>query len=463
MALSAVNSVKGRNSGAPELLAVMRRLLAHAMPILVSQLASIGMMVVDTAVLGHVGAQDLAAVAIGGGIHVSVVFALVGILQALGPIVARLHGAGRIAELPEVLQQGIFLALALSLPGALFLLHPGLLLSMVEMDATVEAKVRQYLSVLAWGLPLALCYRTFYTYCNALGRPGVLMQIGVAALGMHALLAWGLAVQGWAGTPLGVLGCASSNLVVGVLANLVAVFYLCFGPLARPVSPLRHWHRPAWSRWREMLRLGLPMGLSNFVEITSFTLISLFVASLGAGVVAGHRIAANLSALSYMLPLSLGIATMVGVGHALGARDWPRLETTIRAGLLLAAAGSLLLGLAMWLFAEPLVGFYTNDPAVRAVAVSLVFYIAIYQFFDALQTIAGQALRACHVTFLPMLLQTACFWGVGLLGGAWLCYRNSPPLGVGGFWLAAAISLVLAAVLLLPLLLRTVRALESAS
>ena len=446
---------------APMLLAAIRGLIAHAFPILVAQLASIGMMVVDTAVLGHVSPVDLAAVAIGGGIHVSVVFALVGVLQAVGPVVAQLHGARRDGEVAGVLQQGFWLALLLSIPGMLFLHHPGAVLGMATMDPDVEAKVRAYLALLAWGLPAALCYRTFYAFCNALGKPRVLMGIGLAALGLHAMLAWGLALAGWLGEPLGVVGCAWSNVLIAWLACLAAGAYLGLGPLGRRYRPFADWQAPRWRRWRELLRLGVPMGFSNLVEITSFTLIALFIASLGATVVAGHRIVANLSALTYMLPLSLAIATMAAVGQAIGARNWGLVRVTVRAGLLLAGMLSSLAGLLLWFAAEPLVAAYTDDPAVRQVAVGLIIYVAIYQFFDALQTIAGHVLRACRVTFLPMLVQTFCFWGVGLLGGAWLCYRWSPPLGAAGFWLAAVLGLVLAAGLLLPLMWRAIQAVES--
>lgn len=443
------------------LFAAARGLLAHAFPILIAQLASIGMMVVDTAVLGHVSPVDLAAVAIGGGIHVSVVFALVGILQAVAPVVAQLHGARRDDEVAGVLQQGFWLALLLSLPGVLFLTHPGALLGMADMDATVDAKVRQYLTLLAWGLPAALCYRTFYAFCNALGKPRVLMGIGLSGLTLHALLAWGLALRGWLGEPLGVVGCALSNILIGWLACLAGAAYLARGPLGRRYRPFGNWQRPRWTMWRELLRLGLPMGLSNLVEITSFTLVSLFVAALGATVVAGHRIVANISALTYMLPLSLAIATMAALGQAVGARDWSRARVTLRAGLWLAASLSTLAGMLLWLVAEPLVTAYTDDPAVRAVALSLIVYVAIYQFFDALQTVAGHALRAYRVTFVPMLVQTFCFWGIGLFGGFWLCYRGSPPLGVAGFWLAAVIGLLFAAGLLLPLLYKALHAVES--
>ncbi|MDP3537098.1 MAG: MATE family efflux transporter [Azonexus sp.] len=441
--------------------AAARGLIAHAFPILVAQLASIGMMVVDTAVLGHVSSLDLAAVAIGGGIHVSVVFALVGILQAVAPVVAHLHGAKRDDEVAGVLQQAFWLALLLSVPGVLFLTHPGALLGMADMDAAVDAKVRQYLGLLAWSLPAALGYRTFYAFCNALGKPRVLMGVGLCSLALHALLAWGLALQGWLGEPLGVVGCALSNIVIGWLACFSGAAYLAFGPLGRRYRPFSNWQAPRWPMWRELLRLGLPMGLSNLVEITSFTLISLFVASLGATVVAGHRIIANVSALTYMLPLSLAIATMAAVGQAVGGRDWPKAHAAIRAGLLLAAALSTLAGLMLWLAAEPLITAYTNDPAVRAIALSLVIYVAIYQFFDALQTVAGHALRAYRVTFVPMLVQIFCFWGIGLLGGAWLCFRWQPALGVAGFWLANVLGLVLAAAMLLPLLRKAVKAVES--
>lgn len=128
---------------------------------------------------------------------------------------------------------------------------------------------------------------------------------------------------------------------------------------------------------------------------------------------------------------------------------------------MLATGLSTLAGVFLWLATEPLVAAYTNDLSVRAVALSLIVYVAIYQFFDALQTVSSHALRAYRVTFLPMLIQTFCFWGVGLLGGIWLCYRWPPPLGVAGFWLAAVAGLVLAAAMLLPLLRKAILVVES--
>ncbi len=415
------------------------------------------MMLVDTAVLGHVGAADLAAVAIGGGLHVSVVFALAGVLQALAPVVAHLRGAGRDGEVAGMLQQGFWLAIACSVPGILILRFPDAVIGIVTMEQAVEIRVREYLGTLAWGLPAALFYRTFYGFCNALGRPRVLMLIGLASLAVHALLAWGFALAGWLGEPLGTVGCAFSNVLIAWTACVAGAAYLHFGSLGMRYRPFASWRSPDPASLRELLRLGLPMGVSNLVEITSFTLIALFIAPLGAEIVAGHRIVANLAALCYMLPLSVSLATLAAVGQSVGARDPVAVRTAVSAGLLLGAGLAMLAGGALWLASESVISAYTDQTSIRAIARELIPYIVAYQFFDSVQTVSGHALRAHKVTFLPMLVQTLCFWGIGLGGGAWLCYWLVPPLGVSGFWAAAVVSLLVAAVCLGLLLKRTLR------
>jgi len=171
-------------------------------------------------------------------------------------------------------------------------------------------------------------------------------------------------------------------------------------------------------------------------------------------------IVANLAAICYMLPLALAIATLAQVGQAAGARDWRRAECSVGAGLLLAGALSTLLGVLLWLIAAPLTAAYTDDPAVQAVALTLVGYVALYQLFDAVQTIAAHALRGYKITFVPMLVHLVCFWGIGLFGGWWLAFHARQPMGAAGFWLASLLGLVLASLLLGEVLRRAVQALE---
>ena len=434
-----------------------RLILRHAAPMLIAQLAMMGMMVIDTTLLGHYSTSDLAAVAVGGGIYASITFALAGILNAVAPVVAQLKGAGRDAEIAATLQQGFWLALLLAVPGILLLRHPDALLALSDIEPAVEAKVRDYLRMLAWGVPAALCYRAFYAFCNALGQPRPLMRISLAATVLHGALAW-LLVNGWRGQPgLGVVGCGASNVVTGWLALACGFVYL-LNSSSLTVYRLRHGWRPLQrAALGELIRLGLPMGFSNFVEISAFSLVALLAAQLGATVVAGHRIIANLASITFMLPLSLALATLTQVGHAAGARDWLRARISAQSGILLAAGLASLLGVLIWLVREGLVTAASSDPAVCSVALSLIFYVAVYQIFDALQTVAAFALRGYKITFLPMLVHVACFWGVGLFGGWWLAFRSPQPMGVAGFWTGLTLSLILAATLLGALLWRTMR------
>ncbi len=437
-----------------------RLLLAHALPILLAQLSSMGMMVIDTALLGHHGTDDLAAVAVGGGIYISVVFALVGVLQAVAPTVAHLHGAGRDNEIAAALQQACWLALLLAIPGVLVLFHPDPLLALSRIDPAVEAKARAYLALLALGMPAILLYRTFHAFCNALGQPRPLLLISLGSTLLHGVVASLLVTGAWGGEALGVIGCGLSNVVVSFFSLFCAAAYLRIGKPLQRYRPFAGWRLPQRSALARLLRLGLPMGFSHFVEISSFTLMALFVAQLGATVVAGHRIVANLAAICYMLPLALGIATLAQVGQAAGARHWERAGKSIGAAMLLAAGLSTLLGSVVWLLAMPLAAAWTDDPAVQAVALGLLGYVAFYQIFDAVQTVAAHALRGYRITLAPMFVHVACFWGVGLFGGWWLAFHSPQAMGVSGFWLASVISLVLASILLGALLWRAMQAIR---
>lgn len=436
----------------------VKLIVQHAAPMLVAQMAAMGMMVTDTVVLGHYGTEDLAAVAVGGGIYVAVLFALTGTLQAISPTVSQLKGAGRDGEIAGALQQCFWLALCFAAPGVLILLHPEPLLNLSNIEAGVETRARAYLAVLAWAIPAALCYRTFYAFCNALGQTRPLVLISLGSTLLHAPLSWFLVNQG-----LGVAGAGVASALITWGTLVCGFFYMKMGKALAPYRLFCDWQAPRPAVMRELVQLGLPMGMSNFVEISSFTLTSLFVAQLGATAVAGHRIAANLAAICYMPPLALAIATLAQVGFAVGAHDWRRARLSAAAGLVLACAVACLLGGALWLGETAVVRAYTNDPAVRGVALSLIIYIVGYQIFDAVQTIAAFALRGYKIAFVPMLVHLLCFWGVGLYGGWRLAFYGSAPvfygigpMGVEGFWLASLLGLALASLLFGALLWRRV-------
>ncbi|WP_341644638.1 MATE family efflux transporter [Thauera sp. SDU_THAU2] len=444
----------------PSAVAIARQLLHHAWPVLVAQVLSMGMMIADTLIAGRYGTADLAAVAIGNGLYISVVMLLVGILQAVAPTIAHHVGGGRTSAIGPALQQGFWLALMLAVPGCLVLGQPETLLRFARVPPEIAEGAGAYLRATAFGLPAVLLYRTFYAFNNAVGRPRVLMVISFIAVCVHVPLAWALThgLFGFAGLPaLGGIGCGISTAIVSWLGLGCGLLHLLRSPAYRQYAIFSRWQAPRPREIGLLLRLGMPMGFSTFIEITSFTLIALFAARLGSEAVAGHRVVANLSALVYMLPLAMSIATLVLVGQAAGAHDWARARATVKVSLWLSSGFAMLIGIGLWLLREPVIGLSSTDPAVRTVALGLIVYICIYQLTDAIQTVAAHALRGFKVTLLPMLLHTLCFWGVGLGGGYWATYhafgREAAP-SVAGFWEASVAATVLASVLFGWLLLR---------
>lgn len=431
--------------------ATVQRLLGLAWPVLVAQISSMLQMVSDTLLAGRYSTQDLAAVAVGNGVYISVVMLMVGILQSVSPTVAHHVGARRQAEIAPTLHQGLWLALLLCVPTFAFMRHPGLLLDLAQVGPEIRPLTEAYLATIAWGLPGALLYRTFYAFSNALGHNKALMKISLSCTAVHIPLSWAL-MNGHLGlAPLGAAGCAASSACIGWLALGLGALHAWRAPVYRPYALFTHWQGPQRARLAELVRPGLPMGFSSFVEVSAFTLISLLIARLGPDVVAGHRITANISALIYMVPLALGVATLVLVGQALGAGNRRAARHKAFVGTVVAATACTLLALALWLGQGAVLGAYTRDAQVQDIAASMLIYTCLYQLFDAIQTIAAHALRGYKITFGPMLVHALCFWGIGLAGGYLLAFHGLgawlAPQGVAGFWQAADLSTLAAALM----------------
>lgn len=450
----------------PRTAALVAAIARHATPILIAQLASMSTALVDTVIAGHVGTLDLAAVGIGSGVYISVALAFAGIVQGVTPIAAQHYGAKRFDALPGCFQQSIWLALLLGAAGILALAFPGWILHLSDMSPDVEARTRAYLAVLAWSLPGTLIYRACGGMLNALGKPRMLMFFGLATALLHLVLAPTLAF-GWSGLrPLGVVGCALSMLIDSVIMAVLSLLYLARSSASRRYQLLTGWQAPDARGQMELLKLGLPIGMSTFVEITSFALIALAVSPLGPVTVAGHRIAGNFAGVCYMLPLSISIATLSLVGQAAGAADAVRVRKTVRAGLILGIACSVAIGVLLWIFDRPVVALFTPDPAVQGAALALIGLIASYQLFDAVQTVGAQALRGLKISARPMAIHIFCFWGIGLAGGWWLCFHGVNALGIGalglpGFWWSATLATVMASVLFGALLRHAVKRLNT--
>ncbi|MBO9515729.1 MAG: MATE family efflux transporter [Variovorax sp.] len=438
-----------------------RRVIArHAATVYVGQMAVMAFGVTDTIVAGRFAEGALAALSVGSAIFISVFVSLMGALQALLPIWAELHGARRTEEVGRSVRQSMYVCGAAIALGMAILLFPAPMLRWTHVPEGMRGDVEAYLRVLAFALAPALLFRVFSTLNQSLGKPQLVTWLQLASLGVKLPLSIWFTFGG-AGVPaMGVVGCGWATLVVNYTMLGAAIWLLRTEATFRA---LRFWQRiepPDWAQIRQFARLGVPAGLAVLVEVTSFTLMALFIARLGTTATAAHQIAANLTAVAYMVPLSLAIATSARVSFWLGAGDALLARRAGRKGFELTLCCALLVAGAMALLRWQLAGIYSANPSVVALGATLLLATSVYHFADALQTHCVFVLRCYQVTVAPLILYCGLLWGVGLGGSYLLAYRGigawAPMQSPLAFWLMSAAALFVTALLFLALLARTI-------
>lgn len=429
-----------------------RALLQLAWPILIAQLAQVGMGITDTVMAGAVSAIDLAAVAVGFSLWVPIVFAFVGVLQATTAMVARAIGASDERRLTITVQQSVWLALLLSAVGIGLLSLAPALMSTMAVEPAVRPITTLYLLGTAIGLPGALLFQVLRGLSEGSGRSKPIMVISVAGFLINIPLNWffihGIALPSSAFIlpPLGGAGCGWATGSVQWL-QLFALAWIMRGSW-RP--RLAKFEGPRLAELRALLWLGLPIGGALFMEISIFAVVSLLIGHLGAEALAGHQIGMSVSATIFMIPSALGAALTVKIGNALGAGAPERARRIAGLGAITGVLFASLTALLLVLGGEFIASLYNSEPAVVELAAYLLLFAAAYQVSDALQVTAAGSLRGYHDTRATLVLTIVAYWGVGLPVGyiTGLTEWWVQPMGVAGFWLGFIAGLSTAAVLL---------------
>jgi MATE family multidrug resistance protein len=439
----------------------LRTIARHAGTVLVGQLAVMAFGVTDTIVAGRYSEGALAALSVGSAVYISVFVALTGVLQALLPTWAELHGGNRHEELGRSVRQALYLAAFALCTGGLLLLFPGALLRWTEVPVSLQADVRDYLAVLALALPPALLFRMYSTLNQSLGKPLLVTWLQAASLLVKIPLTIWFTFGGLGLPAMGAVGCAWATVLVNYVFIAFAFWLLRTDGMYRPYAIWRPLERPDWRAIGAFARLGVPAGLAVMVEVTSFTLMALFIARQGTLASAAHQVAANLAAVMYMVPLSLAIATSARVSYWLGAGNAKRARLAIRTGFKLGFGLAITLALCLALGRWNIARVYSANPEVVAIAAGLLAWLAIYHVGDAAQALCVFVLRCYRVAVAPLVAYCVLLWGVGLAGGYAMAYRDVGPWTAqqspAAFWAAGAVALGLLSLILPAILWRAVR------
>lgn len=443
----------------------LRTISRHAGTVLVGQLAIMSFGVADTIIAGRHSPHALAVMSLASSIYISIYVALNGMLQALLPVWAELHGGNRHAELGRSVRQSLYIAAAAAAVGIAGLLFPDPWLSWTQVPAELWPDVRAYLRVLALALVPSLLFRMYSTLNQSLGYPRLVtwLQAGALLVKIPLSVVWTFGAFDLQG--MGVVGCAWATLVVNTLMMLIGLWLLKTQDIYRAYQL---WQRPEKAQWpvlRQYLRLGIPAGLSIMVEVTSFTLMALFIARLGSVASASHQIAASMAAVLYMVPLALGIASSARTGFWLGAGDSDRARQAASLGIGLAISAALFCASVLLLGRERIAHAFTNDPLVAQAAAVWLGWVALYHVADALQAVCAFLLRCYRITIAPLLIYTAFLWGLGLYGGYLWAYDTSALNGlmnwtarpsVDAFWISSSLALIAVSLMFGALLWRVI-------
>jgi MATE family multidrug resistance protein len=427
----------------------LRAILKLAGPLIAAQLAHVLMVFTDTVMMGLLGPATLAAGGLGAASYSFVSIFCVGVIAAVGNLVAIRHGAQDAAGVTRLTQNGLWLGWGLALLAGLVLWNLGPLLGYFGQSAENVTGAMQFLSTLVFALPGYMSFMALRGFTSAIGRPGPVMAISIGGALANLVLNYAL-IKGWFGLPP--LGLAGIGLVTAVVMNIMALL-LAWHVLRHSAYagyPLGHGLlRPAWAELKELLRLGLPIGGTYAVESGLFAFAALCMGALGNTQLAAHQIAIMSVYVAFMVPVGISYAVTFrigqhfGAGHLLQARQAGRLGLGLGALCMLGFAG------LFWLAPHWVIGLFLDpsDPAyseVVALAVALLAIAAWFEFFDGIQTIAMGAIRGLKDAKTTFWVGLGCYW----LVGAPLAWTLTFALGWGaqGVWWGLAGGLACAAI-----------------
>ena len=427
--------------------AELKRLASLGAPIVLAQLFMMAMHVVDTVMAGRYSAVDLAGVALAGSVVGPVMILLTGVLGAITPVTAQLFGGGKQAEIGHVARQGLWLGLIAAVASFVVVSYAHLALGLVNASPEMVRVASGYLDAVRWGYPGMTVYVVFRGICEGMGRTRPAMVIAGLLLGVNAFLNYAFIYGAFGAPELGGVGCGVAT-AIAMWLNAALILVVVTRRFYASAQLFRGGWRPDFATFARLGRIGIPIGITVFFEFGVYSLVTLLLAGFGANVVAGHTIAGNINGLAFMIPMSLGMAASIRVGHCVGAENFAEArivgQTAVRASFAYAA----LAALAIFPVRTLLVGLYTDSPEVIEVAANLLIFVAAYQFVDDTQATAIGVQRGYKDTKAPMWLALTGYWVVGLpvglaFGYGWL---GLPQLGVYGFWIGLTIGLAFVAI-----------------
>lgn len=433
----------------------LAKLWQIAWPVLIGQLATVGMSVADVAMTGHLSAEDLAAVALGASLWSIILVTVMGVMISINAVVAHEVGAGAFEKIPHIMRQSMWMAFGVGMIACLILNLSTHVFNYLQLDPFVQKKATEFVRVISIGMPAFAMYRALYSYTTSLNETKPIMMIAILGLIFNVIVNY-LFIYGKFGLPQ--LGSTGSAMATGIAMWLMLgamLWWIHRSPVYQRTFPFTHKEKPNWIEIRSMLRIGLPIGVTYFAEVSAFSAVGLLVARFGVVAISANQIALNFSSLVFMVPMSLGIALTTRVSQTLGEGDVVHARFVSWTGVGISLVFAVISASMMTLLRYEVVAAYTSDPMIQEVTANLLLLAAIFQLSDAAQITISCALRGYKVTRIPMFIHIMAFYGfampIGLVLGLapdWMPWHPAKPMEAAGFWIGLVLGLTVAAIML---------------
>lgn len=411
----------------------IKKLLSVMIPILVAQVSTAGVTFINTTMAGHAGADDLAGVSVGAGLFYPLLASIIGLLMAGTPLMAQLIGRKERESLPFIVRSGMVIGLSVwALFTAAYFFFIDDLLASLALEAAVEHIARYYLMTMIGVVFFLALMIPLRCLTDTAGSTSISMKLFLMAPVINGIFNY-LFIYGHGGMPaLGGIGAGLATMMTyGFLLGLFLLVVMkskdlggrqIFASLALRSKDLR-----------EYLVVGVPSGLSIFMEMSLFSLIIVFLSRYGTDALAAYQIADNFASLVYMLPVSCSMALTILIATAVGAGDMTLARRYKKAGFVVAMGGAMMTASFTVLFRNSIGSVYTDDAAVALIAGQFLIYSAGWQLFDAISTPIQGILRGLKDTRISFVLMVLAYWGGCFPMSLFLDSHTA--LGADSFWL----------------------------
>lgn len=425
----------------------IKQIFVMLIPILITQLGMFSMVFFNTIMSGKYNSSDLAGVAIGSSIWNPIFTGLSGILLAVSPIAAQRFGEKKGKEVASILTHGIYLALMIAsvvIILGIFLLEP--ILTVMKLPESVHETARGYLTGLSFGIIPLFIFNVLRSFIYALGKTRVVMYILLSALPINFFLNYVLIFGYWGFPELGGAGAGyATSITYFVIAGMTALLIISQRPFSEFVG-LEHFKEFSGEKAKEILKIGVPMGLSIFFETSMFAVVTILISKFNITTIAAYQSALNIVAFLYMIPMSISMAQTVLVGFEVGAGRYKDAKAYSWLGIYLSVIIAVVAGLLVVLFRYDVAGFYSNEPAVIALTGQFLIYALFFMISDAIQATALAALRGYKDVNLSFVITLIAYWLICLPVGYFLAHFTA--LGAPGYWIGLTAGLLAAGIFL---------------